>query len=211
MGVVVTCNGQLVLFVEEGFLGPNFLEVEPTQFLKPLSARVDFNLVIQNIFGSELLSHAGELSQELALESLEYLLEEVGELLVAVNLAGLECDAMPLGRNVPGLDERNVGIKFLGEFEVYEEGDTFEDPVFFEEFVFDAVLLLFDQLKVEFFRVLFVPVHFFNPGLHSPNPLIELLMRAVATLQNELAHYATYPYRLFLRFHYFKFLFPNTM
>lgn len=211
VGVVVTCNGQLVLLVQKRLLPPHFLELQSAQSLQPFPPRVDLHFVVQNILRSELLSHARELSQKLALQSLQNLLQQVGQLLVTVYLTCLEPHIVPLSGDLPRLNERDVGVEFLREFEVDEDGDIFEYPVFFDEFLLNSVLLLFDQLKVQLFRVEFVAVHFFNPGLNTDHSLRKLLVWTVTALQNELSKYATYTYRLFLRFHYFKFLFLNTM
>ncbi len=93
--------------------------------------------------------HAEELGEELATKCAQNLLKQVDHFLSAINGVSAESNRMFLGGNEPRFYKRNVRGEFFGEFEVNKKGRIFQEPVFFGlQFLFDAVLLLVDQLKV---------------------------------------------------------------
>ncbi len=93
--------------------------------------------------------HAEELGEELAAKCAQDLLKQVNHFLSAINAVSAESNRMFLSGNEPRFYKRNVGSEFFGEFEVDKNGRIFKKPVFFGlQFLFDAVLLLVDELKV---------------------------------------------------------------
>lgn len=83
---------------------------------------------------------------------------------------------MPLNRNLPRLDKRNMRVEFLCQFKVDKNSNIFKDSIFFNKFLLNAILLFFNQLKVQLFGVLFISMHFLDCGLNRDNALIELFI-----------------------------------
>jgi hypothetical protein len=66
MGVVITRNGHLILLIHESLFGPDLLIEEWVKFSEVFFVGIDVNIIVEDVLGSELLSHAEELSKELA-------------------------------------------------------------------------------------------------------------------------------------------------
>ncbi len=108
MGVVETCNGHFVLLVDKGLFFPDVFVVEGLQFSEGFFVGVYFDVVVEYVLGSELLTHAQKLCEELTAEGPEQLLQQVNHFLSTVNLIGLDGDSMLGGGNEPRFYDRDL-------------------------------------------------------------------------------------------------------
>jgi hypothetical protein len=66
MGVVITRNGHLILLIHESLFGPDLFVEEWVKFFEVFFIGIDVDIIVEDVLGSELLSHAEELGEELA-------------------------------------------------------------------------------------------------------------------------------------------------
>ena len=149
MGVVETCNGHFVLLIDEGLLFPDMFVMEWVQFPEGFFVGVDFDVVVENVLGSELLAHAQELSQELTSQGPKQFLQQVNHLLATINPIVPNGYHMLVGRNEPRFYDPNLRIEFFSQLKVYQYISLSYHPILLgHQLLFNPILLLINQLKV---------------------------------------------------------------